>query len=150
MSPLAVFPGFAAYSLTAVALVLNLALLWYASGGARALSKTTPNEEDAKTFGKGISVTTEDPPAVARAMRSYRNALSAIVPFLFLALVYVLVGAPARTAWITFGVFTGARVLHSVAYALRLQPWRTTLYVVSQLTTGFVMIQIVRAVVPSL
>lgn len=80
-------------------------------------------------------------------MRVHRNAVAVVVPFLFLALVYVLLGAPARDAWVLLGVFAAARVVHSIVYTLGVQPWRTLSYVVSQLALGAVMVQIVRAVV---
>ena len=84
---------------------------------------------------------------LARAMRIHRNATATVVPFLFLALIYVLLGAPANVAWGLFGTFTVARVLHSIVYAMGVQPWRTVLYSLSQLAILGLTIQIVRAIV---
>lgn len=146
MSMLATFPGFAAYAIATTVLCLNLVVVWNASGGVRAKTKTTPNREDVKTFGDEIRVTDDEAASVARVMRVHRNAVAVVVPFLFLALVYVLLGAPAREAAALLGVFTAARVVHSVVYTLGVQPWRTLSYVVSQLALGAVVVQIVRAV----
>jgi glutathione S-transferase len=146
MSMLTSFPGFAAYAIATTVLCLNLLVIWNASGGVRAKTKTTPNREDVKTFGDEIRVTEGEAASVARVMRVHRNAVAVVVPFLFVALVYVLLGAPAREAWVLLGAFTAARVVHSVVYALGVQPWRTISYAVSQLAVAAVMVQVVRAV----
>jgi uncharacterized MAPEG superfamily protein len=58
-------------------------------------------------------------------LRAHRNAEANIYPFLFLGLVYVLAGGTDGFAKIVFGLFTGARLVHSVAYVAGKQPWRT-------------------------
>jgi prostaglandin-E synthase 1 len=116
----------------------------------RARTKTTPNVEDASTVAKGAKLAEEEPAAVARSMRVYKNAAANILPFLILGFVYVVLGAPANIAWILFGVFTAARILHAIAYALGKQPWRTLLFVVAQLATVGVAIQVLRVSFASL
>ncbi|HVX95958.1 MAG TPA: MAPEG family protein [Polyangia bacterium] len=138
-------PAFIAYSLTASALALKLWLLWAATGAVRAKSKTTPNLEDTTTVSRGAALATQDPEGVARAMRVYNNAAANELPFLVLGLVYVLLGAPANIAWILFGTFVAARVLHAIVYAIGVQPWRTIFFVVGQLAAAGLLVQVVRA-----
>src|SRR5690348_3457366 len=107
--PIASNPAFAVFALTAAVLSVKLWLLWAATGSARAKTKTTPNAEDASTVAKGAKLVSEDPEAVARAMRVYYNAAANEVPFMILAGVYALLGAPANVMWILCGVFMGAR-----------------------------------------
>jgi microsomal prostaglandin-E synthase 1 len=137
-------PAFVPYALTATLLCLNLLVLWNLSGAARGKSKTTPNAEDTGTVAKGARLTPEDPESVARMLRVYNNAEANIVPFLILGLIYVLLGAPSGVAWILFGGFAVARVLHAIVYAAGKQPWRTIFYVLGQLFTLAVVVQVVR------
>ena len=140
-------PSFLIYCLAAVALSLNMLGLWAYSGTVRAKTKTTPNEEDASTIAKGSKHTLDQPVAVARVLRAHRNAADNIVPFLLVALLYVLLGATPKMAWILFGGFTAARYLHSVAYLGEKQPWRSIAFVLSSLCTLGVMVQVVRAAI---
>lgn len=139
------FPALTPYAVLVTVLSIHLMIVWNGSGGVRAKSKTTPNREDVTTF--GVALTEEDPELVARWMRAHRNATATIVPFLFLGLVYVLLAAPALPAWWIFGIFTGARILHSIMYLSGKQPWRTVSYGLSQLALLGLVVSIVRAVV---
>jgi uncharacterized MAPEG superfamily protein len=150
MSTLASTPAFVAYAFTTAALSLLLLLLWARTGAKRASTKTTPNVEDTSTVAKGAKLATEDPEAVARAMRVYQNASANVFPFLALGLVWVLLGAAAQTAWILFGIFVLARLLHAVVYSAGLQPWRTLSFVLAQLATVAVLVQVVRGAVASM
>lgn len=129
-----------AYSICTLILCLNITLLWFASGGSRVKTKTTPNPEDAKTVSKGAEVVPENPPEVARVLRAHTNALVNIVPFLFVAQVYVGAGASGTMAWAFFGTFTVARILHSICYLGGIQPWRTASFGVGALATISMMI----------
>jgi microsomal prostaglandin-E synthase 1 len=145
MNPLASNPSFVAYAITATILCLHLMILWALTGAVRAKTKTTPNAEDASTVAKGAKYLDEEPAAVSRSMRVYRNAAANILPFLILGFLYVVLGAPANVAWILFGVFTAARILHAIVYALGKQPWRTLIFAVAQLATLGVAVQVLRA-----
>jgi glutathione S-transferase len=124
------------YVLTTVVLVLNMLGLWIYSGTVRGKTKTTPNEEDARTILKGSRLEETDPPEVRRALRAHANAVANIVPFLFIAYLYVTVAAPkAMTALIVCGVFVLARLGHSFAYLNGKQPWRSMAWGVGLLVT---------------
>ena len=133
--------SFVVYAITCLVLCVNLLFLWGYSGVSRARTKTAMNEEDAVRF--GASLTEIDPPRVARVLRAHDNAQACIYPFLFLGLVFVLAGGPAGIAMVIFGVFTGARILHSIFYLAGKQPWRTLFFTVGGLATIALMLAIV-------
>jgi len=134
-------PAFLVYAISCVILCVNLLFLWAYSGAARARTKTAMNEEDATGF--GASLTEIDPPWVARVLRAHDNAQASIYPFLFLGLVFVLVGGTAATAMVIFGIFTGARLLHSTFYLAGKQPWRTILFTVGGLASIALVLDII-------
>jgi uncharacterized MAPEG superfamily protein len=136
---LAANPAFVAYASCLLALCLNMLLLWGYSGAVRGKTKTTPNEEDARTVARGAHVVEVDPPDVARVLRAHKNAMANIVPFAILGLVYVLAGGSGTVAWILFGVFTAARVTHTFAYLGARQPWRTLSFVLGGVATVVLM-----------
>ena len=137
-------PAFGAYLVNCLILVVNLLVLWAVSGGTRAKTKTVINEEDTSTVSKGARLLPDNPPEVARVLRVHQNAMANVVPFLFLAQLFVAVGGPAQEAWILFSAFTGFRLLHSVVYLAGKQPWRTIFFTLGGLTTIALMIEVVR------
>ena len=134
-------PAFLVYAITCLVLCVNLLFLWGYSGAARGKTKTAINEEDAVRFGASLAGT--DPPTVARVLRAHDNAQASIYPFLFLGLVFVLAGGTAGTATVIFGIFTGARLLHSFFYLAGKQPWRTIFFSVGGLATIVLMLAII-------
>jgi prostaglandin-E synthase 1 len=134
-------PLFVAYAITALALSLNLIVLWAMSGVVRTQSKTALNPEDAAQF--KVAQADADPPSVARVLRAHANAEASIYPFLILGLVYVLAGGGCKTGAIIFAVFVVARALHSVFYVTARQPWRTISFAIGGLATLALMIALV-------
>ena len=138
------FPAFQTYALFATGLCLFSMALDGAAATFRAKTKTTLNTEDAGTTSKGAEVVEEERASVARANRAWRNAFANIVPFLFVAWLYVLTGAAAKSALIYFGVFAGARLMHAIVYLAGKQPWRTLMFVIGQLCTIGLAVQVIR------
>jgi len=134
-------PAFLIYAITCLVLCANLLFLWAYSGAKRGRSKTSPNEEDVAQFGGSHSEV--EPAAVARALRAHSNAQASIYPFLLLGLVFVLSGGSTATAAILFGIFTVARLLHSICYLKGMQPWRTIFFAIGGLTTIALMFALV-------
>jgi uncharacterized MAPEG superfamily protein len=134
-------PAFVAYAITCVILSVNVLFLWGYSGFVRYQTKTVMNEEDAVRYGMPLAET--DPPAVARVLRVHANAEASIYPFLVLGLVFVLAGGGVRTGAIIFGIFTGARLLHSICYLRGMQPWRTNFFSVGLLATVALIVAII-------
>jgi uncharacterized MAPEG superfamily protein len=143
MTSLATQPAFVAYVIALIVLSLNMLVLWAYSGAVRGKTKTTPNQEDAKT----AQLVESEPPEVARVLRAHKNATANILPFLFLGLAYVLAGGSAVVAQVLFGGFTAARLAHSFAYLGGKQPWRTIFYAVGALATVVLMGFLVRVLV---
>lgn len=140
-------PAFATYALFATFLSVFVVLVDAFGGVARTKSKTTLNEEDAKTVAQGAKLVESDPDGVARVMRAHRNALANIVPFLIVGLLYVLLGATPTWIMGLFGVFTFARVIHAFAYINGKQPWRTLSFVIGQACLTVAAVQVVRAAI---
>ena len=55
----------------------------------------------------------------------------------------MLAGGTAGTATVIFGIFTGARLLHSFFYLAGKQPWRTIFFSVGGLATIALMLAII-------
>lgn len=147
MPTLAANPAFVAYTVSMLVLSLNLLVLWAHSGAVRGKSKTTPNEEDAGTIASGAKVVPDNPPEVARVLRAHANATANIVPFAILGLVFVLLGGSPTVAYIVFGVFTAARLMHSTVYLAGKQPWRSLMFGLGGVATVTLMGFIVKALV---
>jgi len=60
-------------------------------------------------------------------------------------LIFVLMGAPAFGAQAYFYTFTGARIVHTIAYVAKLQPWRTVAFALGALCTVGMLVQILIA-----
>jgi microsomal prostaglandin-E synthase 1 len=141
MDDLTTNPAFTVYAVASVVLCSNLLALWGYSGAVRAKSKTAINEEDAAR--QSAQILERDPPDVARVLRAHANAQASIYPFLFLGLLFVLGGGSARTAAVIFGIFTVARLAHSVVYLAGKQPWRTVLFLVGLFATAALTVAVI-------
>jgi prostaglandin-E synthase 1 len=117
-------------------LALNLLGLWIYSGTVRGKTKTTPNEEDARTILPGSKLTDVEPPEIQRVLRAHANAMANIIPFLFLGHLWIEVGTPKPlTVLIVCGTFTLARYGHSFTYVKGAQPWRSAFWALGVLAT---------------
>jgi uncharacterized membrane protein YecN with MAPEG domain len=122
-------------------LAANLLGLWIFSGTIRGKTKTTLNEEDARTILQGSKLTEVEPPEIQRALRAHANAMANIIPFLFLGQLYVMIAAPrAAIVLAVCSTFTIARYGHSFAYLRGTQPWRSIFFVIGVLATVAVLI----------
>jgi uncharacterized MAPEG superfamily protein len=102
------------------------------------------NPEDVKAFGQpGTTAGVQEAPEVAHALRIQRNDLENIPLFFAVGLIYVLTGASPTGAAILFGLFTVARVAHTIAYIWRLQPARTICFAIGALSTLVIIFRIV-------
>ena len=102
------------------------------------------NPEDANTFGQsGAAAKSEEAPEVAHALRIQRNDLENIPLFFAVGLIYVLTGAAPVGAAVFCGVFTLARVAHTIAYIRRAQPARAICFVTGALCTLAMIFRIV-------
>ena len=141
MDNLQSFGSLYVYAITALVLCANMIIIWSYSGAVRFKTKIAINPEDAERFGTKLEAL--DPPEVARVLRVNANAQANVIPFLILGLVFVLIGGTAGTAKIIFGIFTVARLLHSIAYLAAKQPWRTIFFSIGALAMGALIVAIV-------
>jgi prostaglandin-E synthase 1 len=102
------------------------------------------NPEDAKTFGAaGAEAGAAEAPEVAHALRIQRNDLENIPLFFAIGLIYVLSGASLVGAAVLCGLFTAARVAHTIAYVRRTQPARAICFGIGALCTLAMIFRIV-------
>jgi uncharacterized membrane protein YecN with MAPEG domain len=120
------------YAITAIVLALKMSAIAFVQGRARTSTGTFLNPEDASTFG-GKAVT-EEPEAVQRAARAWRNDLENIPIFLILSWIYVSAGLALLPFIIYCSVFMAARIAHTICYINSLQPWRTAAFTLGALT----------------
>jgi len=122
--------AFRVYAAVSAVLMLKLASLAFATGAVRGLNKKYPNPEDAKLL-KGEHADEHD--LVARIKRTHANALENELPFVVLGLLYTLLGADPMGMQIYAYTFLIARVLHSICYVFKLQPFRTLSFTIGWL-----------------
>jgi prostaglandin-E synthase 1 len=129
------------YVIFTALLVINLLGLWVYSGTVRGQTKTTLNEEDARSILRGAKLTEAEPPEIQRALRAHANAMANIIPFLFLAQLWVSITLPKPVIVLAVcGAFTVARYGHSFAYLKGKQPWRTVFFAIGVLATLAVLV----------
>jgi prostaglandin-E synthase 1 len=135
MSTLSADPQFKVYVICSVVLTLQMLILGGMTAGRRAKVKNYMNPEDVKVSFKDATLNEgAEHPEVARILRAHRNLLESLPMFLGLGLAAVLAGASPLGVKICLATFTGARVLHMIAYLNGLQPWRTMMYAIGALS----------------
>jgi glutathione S-transferase len=140
-------PQFKLYVVCCIILSLQMLLLAGMTAAKRAKHKGYLNPEDVKvSFKDAKLVEGAEHPDTARVIRAHRNMNESLSLFFALGLLCVLAGISPMGARICFGVFTGARVLHSIVYLNEIQPFRTMLYAVSALSLVGMTVQLALAV----
>lgn len=115
------------YAAVSALLVLWTLALALSTAAVRGLKKSWTSPEDVKLLGGS----TEPDALVERIGRAHRNTLENVPLFLVIGLLFVAAGAPVVGIQAYGYTFLIARVLHSVFYLLKLQPFRTLCYVTS-------------------
>ena len=126
MNELMANPAFQTYAVCAAILAIKMLLTGNYTAMMRVRNKGFVNPEDASSFGGTLSE--QELPAVAHALRIQRNDLENIPLFWAVGLVFVLSGASPSAAWWYCWTFTIARLAHWAAYLNHLQPWRAICY----------------------
>src|SRR5699024_5437392 len=107
---------------------------------------------------KGVYLTSEDyrftgkQPAgedefIERTRRIHRNDLENILPFMVIGCIVAFTGVSVTTAAWLFGIFTAARVAHTLDYLASLQPWRTLIYEIGNVVLFIITIWTLIAVI---
>ncbi|BCJ04953.1 MULTISPECIES: MAPEG family protein [Pseudomonas] len=116
------------YTLCVLVLFAKMFAISLYQGAYRIGRLTFKNAEDAGFVGRPASA--EELPQVSRASQAWMNDLENIPLFFVLGGIYVLLEGPAGPAVWLFSLFTAARIVHTVTYLARWQPWRTLAYAV--------------------
>jgi glutathione S-transferase len=135
--------AFRAYAIACSILVFKMLAAGILTATTRTRVKQFLNPEDARMSG-GAGVK-EEHPEVLRTLRLHRNDLENILPFFTVALIFVLMGASAFAAQVYFYTFTGARIVHTITYLAKLQPWRTATFVLGVVCMVGMLVQILIA-----
>ncbi|KAF1504007.1 Prostaglandin E synthase, partial [Eudyptula minor novaehollandiae] len=143
-----VFMSFAFYS---TILILKMYVVAIITGQVRLRKKAFANPEDALRNG-GLQYYRDDPDVERNLLslsRAHRNDMENIFPFLFLGAVYSLLDPSPAVARIHFFIFCVGRIVHTIAYLLRLKaPTRSVAYGVAQLPCFSMALQILLATTP--
>lgn len=118
-------PTFQAYVASAVVLGMNMLILANNTALSRAKADEVINPEDLVLNKKAKVVGNAGIEKVERYRRAHRNALENVPLFLITGFVLTLTPVPFMTAAILFGTFVFMRVVHSFAYMMQKQPFRT-------------------------
>jgi uncharacterized MAPEG superfamily protein len=123
--------AFKSYAICSSILAVKMILSAFWTGANRQIHQGYVSAEDARVFGrKGVQAGEREAPEVARALRIQRNDLENIPAFFAIGLIYVLSGASAFGAAVYCWTFTIARLVHTIVYMRRLQPWRAICYAI--------------------
>lgn len=141
MNELLATPALQAYAVCAALLVLKMWLTGNATGLLRVLRGVYITPEDYAFTGKPDTGKDE---TIERLRRAHQNDLENVLPFLAVGAVYAATGPSATLAGWLFAIFTVARIVHTVVYAMGLQPWRTIAFEAGNLT---LLVVIVHAIV---
>ncbi|MCB9689518.1 MAG: MAPEG family protein [Alphaproteobacteria bacterium] len=125
--------SFQVWLATAIVLGANLILLAGAAAATRNAANEVVNPEDRALNAQAEVVYEGGNDRTARLRRAHRNALENVPLFLVTGLGLCATNAPFALVAGLFGVFTAARLAHSVAYLRSMQPWRTASFAVGAL-----------------
>jgi uncharacterized MAPEG superfamily protein len=135
--------AFRAYAIACSILVFKMFAAALLTAATRSRVKQFLNPEDARVLG-GAGVH-EEHSDVLRMLRLHRNDLENILPFFTVALIFVFMGASAFAAQTYFYTFTGARIVHTIAYIAKSQPWRTVAFTIGMVCMVGMLVQILIA-----
>jgi len=111
---------FQSYAFFSGILVVKMLLMSFLTARQRFSNKSFANPEDV-AHDKKAKVTTSDPD-VERVRRAHQNDLENILPFFIIGLLYCFTSPDAWTANMVFKIFTGARITHTLVYAVFVVP----------------------------
>jgi uncharacterized MAPEG superfamily protein len=147
MDSLLANPALRTYALCTAILALKMLFSAVYTGTRRQKHQGYINTEDAHVFGAGgAAAGLVEAPQVAHALRIQRNDIESIPIFFAVGLAYVLTGASPFGATVYFWTYTLARIGHTIAYTLQVQPYRALCWGLGSLCLVGMAVQIVLAV----
>jgi glutathione S-transferase len=137
-------PAFRVYALCSAILGVKMLASAFYTATRRQKTAGFINPEDAQAFAPaGTATRMEEALEVAHALRIQRNDGENIPLFFAMGLIYVLTGASAFGAALLCGLFTAARVAHTIVYVYHLQPARAICYVTGLACTVVMIFRII-------
>lgn len=143
LHPILTDPAVRLYALSAVVLILKMLLTAGGTGTLRLFRKAYITDEDARFMGQSG---TRPDPLIARLERIQRNDLENIPLYLVSGLLFALSGPSHTVAATLFGLVTGGRLLHTLAYLRAWQPWRSVFFEVANFAHVAVIVLLIRNV----
>lgn len=141
MSPFLMLPAAQPLLLFASLLVIKMFAVGFITANMRRKAGIVVNPEDTGV-NPGSRVEAQEAPSTLRAKRAHLNDLENIPGFLVLATLFTLAGGSARAAWAYFGLYFAMRLLHTIFYLGQVQPFRTVVFGVGQLTMVGLVVQL--------
>lgn len=142
-------PAFQMYAFTSAALVLIMYSLGFLTAKRRAERKSVVNAEDVGV-NPGAQVVEVEHPDVQRIKRAHVNLLENAVPFFALGFLYCLTDPGVTMARALFLTFLAVRLFHAIFYVGAKQPFRTLSFAVGAIVNIIMVVQVLRAVIPSM
>lgn len=132
-----------------VALVTHLKLFVLAGvqGVTRVAHRRFVKPEDAAFFGRGAAPASEEHPRVLLAQRAIDNEIANFPTFALALVAYAALRGSGAFALGVAGVFLCARCAHSWFYVRPTQPHRNRAYILGQLATVTLLVQLVAQLV---
>ena len=130
MSELMLEPAVQFFTVCASILTLKMIVTGSGIGALRVAKGVYISSEDYAFTGKAPAGADEQ---IERLRRAHQNDLENILPFFVVGFLYALSGPSYNVVWWLYSVFTTGRILHTICYALGLQPWRTIVFEVANL-----------------
>ncbi|OXA63535.1 microsomal glutathione S-transferase 1 [Folsomia candida] len=134
---------FGAYAFYAGILLAKMMVMIPLTARQRFSKKVFTSPEDTSSV-KGAKVAYDDPD-VERVRRAHLNDLENILPFFATAFLYCFTSPAYGTANLLFKVFTGARILHTLVYAVFPvpQPARAISFFVAMFVQVYMVVKII-------
>lgn len=135
--------GLGWWVLSVVVLFFKMHALAFVQLYHRNRAGTFRTPEDVAFFSKGRFDLADDTDIGDRATRAWRNDLENLPAWFAVSLGFVLTGGSATAAAVYCGVYTVARVGHTLAYLKGVQPHRFLCHITSLLTASVMAIHTV-------
>ncbi|OWF48910.1 microsomal glutathione S-transferase 1-like [Mizuhopecten yessoensis] len=122
------FKQFAFYSGVVIVKTMSMSVLTALNRIGKSVYANPEDCAIGKAMDRNCKPTLTDP-TVERIRRCHLNDLENVIPFFLIGLLYVSSGPNPATALMYFRIFTGCRLLHTVAYLCKVpQPSRALLF----------------------
>jgi len=125
-------PALPAFALCSGILLIKMIVIGHLTGVYRFKNKSLASPEDYPAFRLEETGGPVDPD-VARCTRAHHNDVESTLPFIAIGMAYLATSPDPGFAKMLFIWFTACRLLFSVFYLMRLQPWRSLSFLAGEI-----------------